>query len=60
MRARIFRAVDRWNYARAPLIYTDTAAHREALQTVIGPAAAIRPSSRVSMWVVAANRSSGR
>ncbi len=39
LRARLFRAIDRWNCAHAPLIFTDTPAHREGLHLIVGPAA---------------------
>lgn len=39
LRARLFRLIDRWNCAHAPLILTDTTAHRAAIREIVGKAA---------------------
>ncbi|NPV67270.1 MAG: glycosyltransferase [Anaerolineae bacterium] len=39
LKAAIWRTVDRINCALAPLIFTDTAAHRTAFRTIVGAAA---------------------
>ncbi len=52
-RARLFRAIDRWNIATAPAIFTDTDAHRAAMRTIVGRAAerlAVVPVGAYDEW----------
>lgn len=52
-RARLFRAIDRWNAATAPAIFTDTDAHRAAMRAIVGRAAdrlAVVPVGAYDGW----------